>query len=170
MTLRDPKSDREWRATIGFDNQRFTKLLGIFEEAYISHFGKTMEVRLADCPGDATFSTYRDLLFFTLFSLKSGMGYDILGYMLGIDISNAKRNQTLGLTILKRALGDIGCMPVREFESVGEFQDYFEQHKKMIIDGTEQRFQRPKEKEMQKGMYSGKKSTHGQVVDYQHYG
>ncbi len=157
MILREPKSEREWRAVTGFDNERFKKLLTLFESAYISHFGRSLESRLADCPGEATFTTYRDLLFFTLWSLKSGLGYDMLGYLVEIAPSNAKRNQALGITILSKTLESTGNLPMRKFEKVEEFQEYFEQHKKLILDGTEQRAQRPQDKEKQKTMYSGKK-------------
>lgn len=157
MKLHNPKSDREWRATVGVDYQRFNKLLALFENAYVAHFGKDISTRLADCPGEAKFKTYEDLLFFTLFSLKSGLGYDVLGYLLEMDGSNAKRNQALGLELLKKALDSVGCMPKREFASIEEFQSCFKGHEKLILDGTEQRFNRPKDKEMQKKMYSGKK-------------
>ncbi len=157
MVLRDPKTDREWRAVTGFDNERFNKLLSVFESAYVSQFGRSIEERLADCPGEVTFTTYRDLLLFTLWSLKSGLGYDMLGYLVGIAPSNAKRNQALGINILLKALESTGDMPKRSFQSVEEFQKYFEQHKKLILDGTEQRTQRPKDQEQQKTMYSGKK-------------
>jgi hypothetical protein len=157
MILQNPKSNREWRATVGIDYQRFNKLLVLFENAYVSHFGKDISTRLADCPGEVKFKSYRDLLFFTLFSLKSGLGYDVLGYLLEMDASNAKRNQALGLQLLAKALDSVGCMPKREFASVEEFKAHFKEHEKLILDGTEQRFNRPKDKEMQKKMYSGKK-------------
>jgi len=50
-------------------------------------------------------------------------------------------------------------MPKRSFDTVEEFQEYFNGHKKLILDGTEQRVQRPKNKEKQKTMYSGKKKV-----------
>ena len=98
------------------------------------------------------------LLFFTLFSLKSGLTYDILGFVFKLDVSNAKRNQVLGLEVLKRALGDAGLLPKREFASPEEFGAYFNGHKSIILDGTEQRMQRPSDNEDQKAFYSGKKN------------
>ena len=45
-----------------------------------------------------------NLLLFTLFSLKSGLTYDVLGFVCGMNDSNAKRNQTVGLDIRKQKL------------------------------------------------------------------
>ncbi len=73
--------------------------------------------------------------------------------------SNAKRNQTMGIEILKDALSKIGVLPKREFESPQEFKTYFEKHKTLILDATEQRVQRPKDNETQKEYYSGKKNV-----------
>ena len=152
-----PKSDREWRATTGLDERRFLILLEIFEQGYISVFGRRIEYRVADSPEEMTFITYKSLLFFTLFSLKSGLTYDLLGYVFKLDGSNAKRNQALGLEVLKRGLSDAGLLPKRSFSSHEEFSAYFSQHKSVILDGTEQRMQRPGDSEEQKAFYSGKK-------------
>jgi len=152
-----PKNDREWRATTGLDERRFLILLQIFEQGYISVFGRRIEYRVADSPEEMTFITYKSLLFFTLFSLKSGLTYDLLGYVFKLDGSNAKRNQALGLEVLKKGLSDADLLPKRSFSSLEAFSAYFSQHKSVILDGTEQRMQRPGDSEEQKAFYSGKK-------------
>ena len=153
-----PKNDREWRATTGMDKRRFLVLLPLFEEAYVSVHGRRIEYRVADSPEELRFISCKSLLFFTLFSLKSGLTYDIWGFVFKLDVSNAKRNQVLGLEVLKRALGDAGLLPKREFASPEEFGAYFSGHKSIILDGTEQRMQRPGDNEEQKAFYSGKKN------------
>ena len=153
-----PKNDRQWRATTGMDERRFLLLLELFEAAYVSVHGRRIEYRVADSPEKLTFITYKSLLFFTLFSLKSGLTYDLLGFVFHLDVSNAKRNQAMGLVVLQRALGDADLLPKRSFDSVEEFSAYFEQHKSVILDGTEQRMQRPGDQEEQKAFYSGKKN------------
>lgn len=152
-----PKNDREWRATSGMDERRFLLLLQLFEAAYISVYGRRIEYRVADSPEEMTFISCKSLLFFTLFSLKSGLTYDLLGFVFKLDVSNAKRNQTMGLEVLKRGLGDAGLLPKRSFASVEAFSAYFQQHKSVILDGTEQRMQRPGDQEEQTAFYSGKK-------------
>ena len=52
---------------------------------------------------------------------------------------------------------DDGSAPKREFKTIKEFQAYFKDEETLIIDGTEQQIERPKEKELQKQNYSGKK-------------
>lgn len=153
-----PKNEREWRATTGMDERRFLILLSLFESAYIAVHDRRIEYRVADSPEEIRFISYRSLLFFTLFSLKSGLTYDILGFVFKLDVSNAKRNQVLGLEVLKRGLGDAGLLPKREFGSAEEFGAYFSEHKSVILDGTEQRMQRPSDQQEQKAFYSGKKN------------
>jgi hypothetical protein len=65
--------------------------------------------------------TEEDLLFFTLFSLKTGLTYDALGFVSGMDRANAKRNQTLGLQVLQHALQQAGCLPERTFADAAAF-------------------------------------------------
>ena len=98
-----------------------------------------------------------ELLYFTLFSLKSGLTYDLLGIVCGLDGANAKRNQELGVKVLQQALETVSCVPQREFKSVQDFEEYLKKEKTLILDGTEQRIQRPQAPEEQKACYSGKK-------------
>lgn len=153
-----PKNEREWRATTGMDESRFGSLLLLFEQGYQNELGRRIEHRVVDSPQELTFKTCKSLLFFTLFSLKSGLTFDLLGFVFGLDVSNAKRNQSLGLRVLKRALGDAGLLPKRGFASQEEFEAYFKDFDALILDGTEQRTQRPKDREEQKAHYSGKKN------------
>jgi hypothetical protein len=152
-----PKNDREWRATTGFDEKRFHKLLDLFTDSYKELFGTDMSSRHEGLPTQLTFSSCESLLFYTLFTLKSGVTYDVLGFIFGLDVSNAKKNQTLGLKVLCHGLEKADYMPKREFSSPEEMAAYFKEHSKLILDGQEQRIQRPKGKERQKDYYSGKK-------------
>jgi hypothetical protein len=96
-------------------------------------------------------------LLYTLFSLKSGLTYDVLGLVSGMDGSNAKRNQTIGLEILGKTLTATNCMPRRNFANIKDFEDFFAGEEQLIIDATEQAIQRPSDEEQQKKCYSGKK-------------
>jgi hypothetical protein len=155
----DLTTDRKWRSALGLDEERFFKLLPLFTSSYKELFEKSMESKQADNPAsNSKITTYEDLLFFTLFSLKSGLTYDLLGLVTGIDGSNAKRNQELGIQVLKNALDKIGVLPKREFKNVTEFNSYFAKEYELIFDGIEQRIQRPSKNEEQKNNYSGKKN------------
>lgn len=150
-------TERQWRSATGFSKDKFDTLLIYFQESYENIYGKTIEQRTSESPNSPTITTYENLLFFTLFSLKSGLTYDLLGFVSGIDGSNAKRNQTLGIEVLKNALEKLMVLPKRNFETPQEFKEYFEQHKTLILDATEQRVQRPQDNDVQKTFYSGKK-------------
>ncbi len=158
LSTTDLKTDRQWRSATGLDKKRFNTLCVFFENAYQEVFGQTLQERQSECPDPPHLRTYDDLLLFTLFSLKSGLTYDLLGLVTGMDGSTAKRNQELGLAVLQHTLVMTGHAPRREFKSLEEFEDYFERHKTVIIDATEQRTKRPGDQQYQKEMYSGKKN------------
>ena len=118
-----------------------------------------MTERGAFIPREVVIKTEEELLFFTLFSFKANLTYDLLGLVSGMDGSNAKRNQELGIAVLKEALAQTGHAPKREFATVAEFEAYFQEYETLLVDGTEQRKQRPGNKEEQKDCYSGKKKS-----------
>lgn len=106
---------------------------------------------------EPTLNTYEDLLLFTLFSLKSGLYFDLLGLITGMDGSTAKRNQDIGLALVTQALSQSGHLPNTHFDKAESFKAYFKDKGSVLIDATEQRTQRPADAHYQKGMYSGKK-------------
>lgn len=157
ISTKDLTTERKWRSATGYDKERFGKLLSLFEKAYVLKFGKTILERKADGPKESVIKSAEELLLFTLFSLKSGLTYDLLGFVTGMDASNAKRNQDTGISILMSMLSDNGYAPMRTFESVVEFEAFFREYDTIIVDGQEQPIQRPSEEDSQKDNYSGKK-------------
>ncbi|MCI0613497.1 transposase [bacterium] len=157
LKISDLKTERQWRSATGFDQARFEKLLVMFTASYLSLHGKSVAERQADIEVTPSLTSEEELLFFTLFSLKAGLTYDLLGLVCGMDASNAKRNQELGLRVLEQALAAAGCLPKRGFKDAAEFAEYLKNEKTLIFDGTEQRTQRPSDNEAQKENYSGKK-------------
>lgn len=148
LDISDLTTERQWHSATGLTKEKFEILLGFFQKIYENIYGKTIKERTSESPNNPTMKSYSELLFFTIFSLKSGLTYDLLGFVSGIDGSNAKRNQTMGIEILKIALSEIGVLPKRNFVSVEEFKTYFEEHKTLILDATEQRVQRPQDDEV----------------------
>ena len=157
LQITDLKTERQWRAATGFDESRFQRLLGLFQTAYESLYRQTVEERHALIEVTPSLTSEAELLYFTLFSLKSGLTYDLLGLVCGMDGAKAKRNQELGVKVLQKALTTAGCVPKRECKSVQEFEAYLRKESTLILDGTEQRIQRPQEVEEQQACYSGKK-------------
>jgi hypothetical protein len=64
------------------------------------------------------------------------------------------------LPTLKDALDILGVLPGRDPEQFAKHEAGHKEPSKLIIDGTERRRQRPKNKEKQALHYSGKKKTH----------
>lgn len=157
FSLNDLRNERQWRSAIGMNKERFIKLLESFKKHYQEQYGMSLKERQIETTIDYCINSEEELLLYTLFSLKSGLTYDLLGLVSGMDGSNAKRNQTLGLEILGKALSELSCMPKRNFMNVKEFEAHFANIDSLIIDASEQAMQRPCEKETQKKHYSGKK-------------
>lgn len=159
LQISDLTTTRQWAAVTGFTRAQFEKLLGLFSQSYFELFGKTVAERQAEIEITPSLRSEEETLLFTLFSLKSGLTYDALGFVCGMDASNAKRNQQLGLQVLERALSVAQCSPRREFKDAAEFASYLQNETTVIIDGLEQRMQRPNDDEVQRDFYSGKKSV-----------
>lgn len=153
------RSERQWRSVTGYSQEQFSRLLSVFAFAYEQTMGKTIEVRTALCPKSPLLQSYEELLLFTLFSLKSGLTYDALGFVSGMDGSNAKRNQAIGITVVEAALQQLGVLPARAFSTVEEFYEYVKGHDTLLIDALEHRTQRPLNDEEQRENYSGKKKA-----------
>jgi hypothetical protein len=159
LQISDLKTDREWSASTGCTKAQFEKLLLLFTKSYLELYGRPVAERQAEVEVTPCLSSEEELLFFTLFSLKVGLTYDVLGFVSGMDGSNAKRNQTLGLGVLEHTLETAQCLPQRKFKDAAEFAEYFKQEETLIFDGVEQRMQRPNDDATQRDFYSGKKSV-----------
>lgn len=170
LPIADLTTERQWRAAIGADQARFEKLLGLFTASYLALFGHSVAHRQADLEVTPSLQSERELLFFTLFSLKVGLTYDVLGFVSGMDAANAKRNQTLGLQVLEACLRTADYLPKRSLATAAEFAEYFQHEETLIFDGIEQRIQRPGDNETQKDPYSGKKVPYPQSGDAEHPG
>ncbi len=83
------KTERQWRANTGLNKEQYFNLLEKFKKSYKEFYGKELAARLQET--GVTYCIKNDLLLFTLFSLKSGTTYDILGFIFGMSASNAKR-------------------------------------------------------------------------------
>jgi hypothetical protein len=141
--------------------KQFYILLKPFKEAYFDTYKEELSKRKVDVNINYCIQNEEQLLLFTLFSLKAGLTYDVLGIVCGMNASNAKRNQKIGLDILKKSLKQLNHMPVRNILNNKDFNKLFKDETDLILDITEQRIQRPSDDETQKEHYSGKKKpTH----------
>lgn len=159
LSIQDLKTPRQWRSAVGCDAHEFEELAGIFTQAYATLHDMQLADRMVINPIGTHMKDESDLLFFTLFSCKSGLTYDVLGLVCGMDAATAKRRQDEGLAVLREALRLADCLPEREFQSPMELQRYFSKRRAILLDATEFTTQRPQEKTAQKAQYSGKKNA-----------
>lgn len=157
--MADLTTDRQWCAATGLTLVQFEKLLPKFTQSYLALYGQPVAQRQADLAITPSLPSESELLFFTLFSLKAGLTYDVLGFVSGMDASNAKRNQQLRLTVLEHTLGAAQCLPRRTFKDAVDFATALASESTLIFDGVEQRLQRPQENAVQREFFSGKKSV-----------
>lgn len=160
LTTNDLKQERQWCATVGMKKEQFYTLLKPFTEDYLDTYQTELAKRKVDVNVKYCIQNEEELLLFTLFSLKSGLTYDVIGVVCGMNASNVKRNQQIGLTILKKTLKRLGHMPLRNLLNKNEFEELFSNETDVIIDVTEQPIQRPGDNKEQKEYYSGKKKAH----------
>lgn len=159
LSIHDLKTPRQWRSAVGCDAHQFEQLVSVFTQAYEILNGMQLSDRMVLNPIGTSIKSESDLLFFTLFSCKSGLTYDVLGLVCGMDAATAKRRQAEGLAVLREALRLADCLPARDFQSPAELQRYFSKRRAVLLDATEFATQRPQEKQAQKARYSGKKNS-----------
>lgn len=152
------RDNRQWRASTGLTESQFKKLVEEFRITYEEFLGESILNRTNNSSSESRFTTYEDFLFFILYSMKSGLTYDLLGLSFDLDRGNVFRNQTFGLRILEMTLQRLDFMPNRFFENLEDFKDQMAEHEQIILDASEQRRQRPDNEEDQKDDYSGKKN------------
>jgi hypothetical protein len=157
LSRNDFRTGRRWRSGTGMTEGQFDVLHSHFCVEYHALFGSDLATRQADNPQELVITSEEDLLLFTLFSLKSGLTYDLLGITCGMDGGTAHRVQTLGLSVLQSTLYNLHMMPIRSFTALADFEKYFEKVDILLLDVTEQRTERPSDYETQKRNYSGKK-------------
>ena len=76
ISYKEIRTERQWKASTGLSETQFNKLVQLFEEAYIELFDETLEERQSGSPSESTFKSYSELLFFGLYSVKSGLTYE----------------------------------------------------------------------------------------------
>lgn len=99
-------------------------------------------------------------LFVILLYVKTYPTYDLLGFMLGIDRSQACRWIFKLLPCLERALGRACVLPARQIRTFEELLKKHPEIKDLFLDGTERRIRRPKSVKNQYRRYSGKQKAY----------
>lgn len=158
------KDARTTSAIIGVTPEEFNHLLISFtenwQESKEEQHKKNAKKRKIGGGRKGFLKTLEEKLFFILLYFKCYPTYDVFAVLFDCNRSNACRRQFELASILEKALGRELVLPKRQIRSVKEFFEAFPEAKEIFIDGTERPIERSKNKEKQKGNYSGKKKRH----------
>lgn len=157
ISYKDIRTERQWHASTGLSKEEFRSLTILFSTSYEEFHGTTLSEQIENRVDDPKFKTYEDLLFFLLYSLKSGLTYDLLALSFNLSRSVVFEQQATQIRILQMALQRHNHLPRRRFESFEDLEKCLKGYDELLIDGTEQKRQRPGNQEDQKDDYSGKK-------------
>lgn len=156
------RNDRLMRAMTGLNRNAFEKLLLSFSQAYQQRQiqAKLKRQRALGGGRKATLRTSRDKLFYILLYCKCYPTFDLMSVLFGFDRSCAWDWVHGLMPILEQTLGHKQALPERKLRSLEEFLEKFPEVKTVILDGTERPVQRPRDADLQKENYSGKKKRH----------
>lgn len=140
--------------------EEFEKLSEFFEQSwqkYITRYtveGKPRE-RNACIRSDTVLRTAEDRLLFILYHLKGNPIQQLMAITFEMTQPQISAWIKLLSKLLREALDKQGFLPARKTELLKKI---LEKEKTVILDGVERAIQRPKDNEVQKEYYSGKKS------------
>ena len=154
------KQDRLLRALTGMNRKAFDSLLSIFTQVYKQSRKQKPRKRAMGGGRKALLKTNSSKLFFILFYFKCYPTFDLAGFIFGFDRSQAHYWVHQLQPILETALERKMSLPERKINSIEDFLSRYPGVQRVMIDGTERRIQRPKDKQKQKLNYSGKKKHH----------
>jgi hypothetical protein len=160
------KDRRQLLALTGLTPKEFGALHKAFCVAYATAYprDKTAEgrVRKRQSGGGrkGQLGTTEPKLLFSLVYVKTYPLQALLGAMFGLSQSRVNRGLQRLLPIVKHALEELGVLPSRVPEQFAAQEREYQEPRSLIIDGTDRRRQRPKDKAKQTWHYNGKHKTH----------
>ena len=155
-------NDRLCASLTGLRVKEFTDLVPQFENN-LKEYWITLRTDRKRRVGAGRKGSLRDSeekLFAVLMYLKAYPTFDVFGFHLGCNRSQAKRWMDHLFPVLEMTLKRKLVLPQRKITSIEEFQRLFPEIKELMVDGTERKIQRPKNKKRQNKTYSGKKKIH----------
>ena len=160
------KDRRQLLALTGLTDKEFSALHEAFCVAYATRYpeDKTAEGRVRQRRSGGgrkgQLGATEQKLLFSLVYLKTYPLQALLGAMFELSQSRVNRWLQRLLPIVQQALDELGVLPSREPEQFAEQERGHQEAAELIIDGTDRRRQRPKNKAQQALPYSGKHKTH----------
>jgi hypothetical protein len=153
---------KEFLAVTGLTHEEFVQLLIPFAQIFQDQTAKqTAEGKPRHRqPGAGTKGKLCQMENKLLFILAYQKGYELQTFLaLHFGISQPQANYWIHrlLPVLQQALATLNCLPERDASAVADLLGPQDTPPDLILDGTERRRQRPKDKTQQKEDYSGKK-------------
>lgn len=164
--IRALQSDRLMKSLTGLSANEFLNLVPSYRTAFFEVKNEKYEREKAKRqrkPGSGPqglLESADEKLFFALLYLKCYPTFDVLAFFYQCNRSAACRNAHKLIKVLEKTLGKKQVLPKRKISSAKEFLEAFPEAKEVFIDGTERPIRRPKDNEVQKNNYSGKKKRH----------
>ena len=158
---------RKFIALTGLTPKEFKLLLPAFEHAYARRYPDTKtltgELRRRKRGGGQTskLASTEQKLLFALVYVKTYPLQVVLGELFETDQSRANRWLHQLLPVLQQALQELGVKTERNPRQFARRERQRDEHLDFIIDGTQRRRQRPKNKAQRDDHYSGHKKQHG---------
>ena len=142
----------------------FLKLLPFFEDCYTYYFkrftliGKIRVRYLSSNGNNKLFASAEDALFFILFYIKTYPTEESMAITFSMTQPQVNQWKQVLQQILKESFEKMEVMPARQAKDLNKLLQKLEV-KTIIIDATERSMNRPKDNEVQKEYYSGKKKS-----------
>jgi len=152
------RSPRAMKALTGLSYPEFVNLVPSFEKALRDmRMERSGRKRALGGGQKGKLKTAEDKLFFILLYLKTYPTFDVLAFFSDKGRGRSCESVHFFQKALERALGRKLALPNRKIRSIEEFAQKFPEVKDVFIDGAERRAQRPRAKQRQNKLYSGKK-------------
>ncbi len=160
------RNRRRFLALTGLTPKEFDLLLPAFEQAYHRRYPLTKtrrgqpRSRQAGGGRKSNLDSADQKLLFALVYLKAYPLQTLLGELFDLSQSRANRWIHELLPVLQQALKALGVQPERNPRQFARHERKQGEPLDLILDGTDRRRQRPKNKAQQEDHYSGHKKTH----------
>ena len=150
--------------TVSITEVEFQNLLPFFEESYLYYFkrytltGKVRERYLSHNGNNKLFASAEDALFFILFYIKTYPTEESMAITFSMTQPQVNQWKQVLQEILKDSFEKMELLPARNTKELNKLLQKLDV-KTIIVDATERAMNRPKDNEVQKEFYSGKKKS-----------